>query len=71
MLQEHWILVANAGQARLWERRSMAEPLLALAEWVYPEARMKARDTERAPLGHSEYRPVSYTHLTLPTKRIV
>ncbi len=55
MLQEHWILVANAGQARLWERRSMAEPLLALAEWTCPEARMKASDTERAPLGHSEY----------------
>jgi protein required for attachment to host cells len=55
MLQEHWILVANAGQARLWERRSIAEPLHALAEWTCPEARMKASDTERAPLGHSEY----------------
>ena len=55
MLQEHWILVANAGQARLWERRSMAEPLVELADWACPEARMKASDTERAALGHSEY----------------
>lgn len=55
MLQEHWILVANAGQARLWERRSLAEPLVALADWVNPEVRMKASDTERSSLGHSEY----------------
>ena len=55
MLQAHWILVGNAGQARLWERRSMAEPLVALADWANPEARMKASATERAPLGHSEY----------------
>jgi protein required for attachment to host cells len=55
MLQEHWILVANAGHARLWERRSMTEPLVELANWANPAVRMKASATERAPLGHSEY----------------
>jgi len=53
MLQPHWILVANASQARLFERTSPAEPLVELADWVNPQSRMQAREIERAPLGHS------------------
>jgi hypothetical protein len=53
MTQQHGILVANASHARLFERASFSEPLLQLADWVYPASRMPARDTERAPLGQS------------------
>ena len=53
MTQQHGILVANASQARLFERSSFSEPLLQLADWVHPASRMPARDTERAPLGQS------------------
>ena len=51
---QHWILVANASQARLFERRSFTEPLLELHDWVNPPSRLTARETERAPLGHSQ-----------------
>ena len=53
MTQQHGILVANASQAHLFERSSFSEPLVQLADWVYPASRMPARDTERAPLGQS------------------
>ncbi|MEK7346281.1 MAG: host attachment protein [Pseudomonadota bacterium] len=53
MPQTHWILVANAAQARLFERTSLTEPLVELADWVNPQSRMPASETERAPLGHS------------------
>lgn len=53
MALPHWILVANASQARLFERSSFTEPLLELADWVNPPSRMPARETERAPLGQS------------------
>ena len=53
MTQQHGILVANASQARLFERSSFSEPLVQLADWVHPASRMPARDTERAPLGRS------------------
>ena len=53
MAQQHGILVANASQARLFERASLSEPLIELADWVNPASRMPARDTERAPLGQS------------------
>ena len=54
MSQKHWILVANASQARLLERASFAEPLVELTAWRHPASRMRASETERAPLGHSE-----------------
>jgi protein required for attachment to host cells len=54
MPQKHWVLVANASQARLLERASFAEPLVDLTHWRHPESRMHASETERAPLGHSE-----------------
>lgn len=54
MLLAHWILVANASEARLFERRSFAEPLWELADWVNPSSRMSAHETERAPLGQSQ-----------------
>jgi len=53
MAQQQGILVANASQARLFERASFSGPLLELADWVHPASRMPARDTERAPLGQS------------------
>lgn len=53
MLAKHWILVANASHARLFERSSFNEPLVEVADWLKPESRMQARETERAPLGHS------------------
>lgn len=53
MASQHWILVANASQARLFERPSLTQPLVELAAWVNPASRSPARDTERAPLGHS------------------
>ena len=53
MAQQHGILVANASQARLFERASLSESLIELADWVNPASRMPARDTERAPLGQS------------------
>jgi protein required for attachment to host cells len=53
MAQQQGILVANASQARLFERRSLSEPLQELADWFCPASRMPARETERAPLGHS------------------
>lgn len=53
MLQKHWVLVANASQARLYERTSSTESLAELADWVNPQSRMQASETERAPLGHS------------------
>ena len=55
MLQKHWILVANASHARLFERSSVNEPLVELADWLNPESRIQARETERAPLGHSSF----------------
>ena len=54
MAQKHWILVANASQAKVWERTSFNEPLVEVIDWVHPESRMPASQTERAPLGHSE-----------------
>lgn len=54
MLMEHWILVANASEARLFERRSLSDPLRELADWVNPPSRMSAHETERAPLGQSQ-----------------
>ena len=53
MPQPHSILVANASQARLFERTSFTEPLVESADWVNPQSRMPASETERAPLGHS------------------
>jgi protein required for attachment to host cells len=53
MAQKHWILVANASQARVFERTSFTEPLLELTDWQHPESRMQASETERAPLGQS------------------
>jgi protein required for attachment to host cells len=54
MPQKHWILVANASHARVFERTSFTAPLVELTDWLHPESRMPARDTERTPLGHSE-----------------
>lgn len=54
MAFQHWILVANASQARLFERRSFTEPLLELTDWVNPISRLPASETERAPLGQSQ-----------------
>jgi protein required for attachment to host cells len=54
MPQKHWILVANASHARVFERASFTAPLVELTDWLHPESRMPARDTERTPLGHSE-----------------
>lgn len=54
MAQKHWILVANASQARVFERTSFTQPLVELTDWLHPESRMPARETEGAPLGHSE-----------------
>lgn len=53
MAQKHWILVANASRARLWARTSFTEPLREISDWIHPESRMQATETERAPLGHS------------------
>lgn len=53
MAQKHWILVANASHARVFERTSFTEPLVELTDWLHPESRMAASETERAPLGHS------------------
>lgn len=53
MQQQHWILVANASKARLFERSAFNQPLTELADWTHPESRLSARETERAPLGHS------------------
>lgn len=53
MAQKHWILAANASHARLWERTSFTEPLREISDWIHPESRMQAIETERAPLGHS------------------
>jgi protein required for attachment to host cells len=53
MAQLHWILVANGGHARLFERRSFTEPLLELTDWIDPACRMSAQETERASLGQS------------------
>lgn len=53
MAQQHGILVANASQARLFERAGFKQPLRELADWVNPANRMPARETERAPLGQS------------------
>jgi protein required for attachment to host cells len=53
MAQKHWILVANASHARVWERTSFSEPLLEITDWVQPESRMQASATEHSPLGHS------------------
>lgn len=53
MAQQHCILVANASHARLMARTSFSEPLQELADWVNPSSRQSARQTERAPLGHS------------------
>ncbi len=53
MSLKHWILVANASHARLFERSTFAEPLVELADWVNPASRTQARETERAPLGQS------------------
>ncbi len=54
MAQKHWIVVANASHARLFERASLTEPLIEVTDWCYPESRMPASQTERSPLGHSE-----------------
>ena len=54
MLQKHWILVANASHAKVFERTSFTAPLVELSDWLHPESRMSASETERAPLGHSE-----------------
>ncbi|MBP8149814.1 MAG: host attachment protein [Limnohabitans sp.] len=54
MAQKHWILVANASHASVFERTSFTEPLVELTDWLHPESRMAASETERAPLGHSE-----------------
>lgn len=54
MAQKHWILVANASHARVFERTSFTEPLVELTDWLHPESRMPASETERSPLGHSE-----------------
>jgi protein required for attachment to host cells len=53
MLEKHWILVANAAQARVFERTSFTAPLVEVADWVHTESRMSASETERTPLGHS------------------
>jgi protein required for attachment to host cells len=53
MAQKHWILVANASKARVFERTSFTEPLVELSDWQHPESRMLASETERAPLGQS------------------
>ncbi len=53
MAKKHWILVANASHARVWERTSFSEPLLEITDWVQPESRMQASETEHSPLGHS------------------
>ena len=53
MAQKHWILVANASHARVWERTSFSEPLLEITDWIQPESRMQASETEHSPLGHS------------------
>lgn len=54
MAHKHWILVANASQAKVWERTSFNEPLVEVIDWIHPESRMPASETERRPLGHSE-----------------
>jgi pimeloyl-ACP methyl ester carboxylesterase len=53
MAQKHWILTANASVARLFERTSLLEPLIELADWMHPEGSMLASELENAPLGHS------------------
>ena len=53
MPQKHWIVVANASQARLFERSSLTQALVELTAWQHPESRMSASETERAPLGQS------------------
>ena len=41
-----WIVVANASQARCFERTSRADPLVPLASYEHPESRLHARDLE-------------------------
>jgi protein required for attachment to host cells len=41
-----WIVVANASQARCYERPSPAEPMVALVSLEHPESRLHARDLE-------------------------
>lgn len=53
MPQKHWIVVANASQARVFERNSFTQPLVELTDWQHPESRMPASETERGPLGQS------------------
>lgn len=53
MPQKHWILVANAAQARVFERTSFTEPLVEVTDWVHTESRLQASETEHTPLGHS------------------
>lgn len=54
MTQKHWILVANASQARILERTSFTEPLVEVVDWLHPESRMRASETERSSLGQSQ-----------------
>lgn len=53
MAAKYWILVANASQARVFERTSFNEPLAEVSDWQYPESRMRASETERTALGQS------------------
>jgi len=54
MMAKHWILVANASQARVFECTSFTEPLAEVSDWQHPESRMRASETERSPLGQSQ-----------------
>jgi protein required for attachment to host cells len=53
-MKHTWILVANASQARFFERASWAAALQPLESFSCPEARLKGVDLESDAGGHEE-----------------
>ena len=71
---EHNVLTANSQMAKIDEMRASMTPHErdTFNEALIAEARALIEKGDRMMEAESEHiRPVSYTHLTLPTKRIV
>ena len=67
----HWVLVANASRARLFERDHDNGALRELADFVHPDGRLKASATERdrAGQGARGSRRVHFEPATPPRER--
>ena len=64
-------LMGNLGETKYLAATSIATSVMTMVIWSFGFLRMGTVGIVSQAYGRADYRAVSYTHLTLPTKRIV